>query len=189
MRQGMLSNGLRDLAVGSGALSLWGAAETWHAVTGLWLAQAVAVIDGVLAGAVVAFLLHEWGHFAGALLSRAEITVKAPTKRALLVFDYDYHANDSRQFRWMTLGGHVGHWGALILLIIAVPMGSLSSVVLVSTAFGFVVFASVIEVPVLKDTWSGADPQQRLSQLSGGTLRHSAVVGILGAVFAVAALS
>ena len=64
---------LRDVAVMLAAISIWAAADTWYTVTGLAIAQVIAVADAALAGVIVAVLLHEWGHYAGARISGASV--------------------------------------------------------------------------------------------------------------------
>ncbi len=180
---------LKDIALFLAALSLWAAADTWHQITGLWVAQAVAVGDAILVGLLAASLFHEWGHYSGAMAANAKATRVDAKGLSLFRFNFDYQANDLRQFHWMTGGGHVFHWGILVLLLIALPLDSLGRITLVSSVFGFIVFATMIEFNVVKDTWSGTDPEARLRALNAKDFRQAAVVGTLGGLFAIAALS
>ena len=122
---------LKDLALVFAALSLWAAADTWYAVTGLWLAQVIAVGDAILVGLLLASLFHEWGHYSGAIAANAKACRVEPQLGSFFRFDFDYQENDHRQFHWMTYGGHIFHWGILIILLIALPLDSLSRIALV----------------------------------------------------------
>ncbi len=180
---------VRDLAVAFAALSLWAAADTWHQVTGLWLAQLIALGDAILVGLLLAAFFHEWGHYSGARASGASVCRKAPQGLSLLRFDFDYTQNDHRQFHWMTYGGHIFHWSILLFLLIALPLDSLGRIALVSSIFGFIVFATVIEYNIVKDTWAGADPGERLSRITPKDFQQAIFAGSVSGLFAIAALA
>jgi hypothetical protein len=180
---------LKDAAVAFAALSIWAAADTWHQVTGLWIAQVLAVGDAILVGLVLAFLFHEWGHYAGAMAAKAHAP-RVPSKGlSLFRFNFIFADNDARAFHWMTYGGHILHWSILLLLLFTLPLDSLGRITLVSSLFGFVVFATVIEYNIVKDTWSGADPETRLNQLNREDFKQASLIGTLGGLFAIALLS
>ena len=180
---------LKDGAVVFGALSLWAAADTWYQVTGLWLAQIVAVGDGILVGVLLAALFHEWGHYAGAKSAGAVAPRVNPSGLTLFRYNFDFSANDSRHFHWMTYGGHVGHWGIFLLLMVMLPLDALGRIALVSGAFGFVAFATFIEYNVVKDTWAGADPLTRLKAITSKDFQQATVIGAIAGLFLLAALS
>ena len=105
---------LRDVAIVSGLLSLFGAAEAWAEVSGLAFASLVATIDGFLVGAPrPGRSRHEWGHFAGARLGGGHAPLKPPKglmRSFLPIFDFDYDEQpDGRAFEWMRLGGNIAH--------------------------------------------------------------------------------
>ena len=60
-------------------LSMWAAADTWQAVTGLALASLLSVLTAFLAGFVLGTLVHEWGHFLGARRAGASYTIPGDT--------------------------------------------------------------------------------------------------------------
>ena len=180
---------LKDLALVFAALSLWAAADTWYAVTGLWLAQVIAVGDAILVGLLLASLFHEWGHYSGAIAANAKACRVEPQLGSFFRFDFDYQENDHRQFHWMTYGGHIFHWGILIILLIALPLDSLSRIALVGSVFGFIVFATFIEYNIVKDTWAGADPGERLQQLTAKDFQQAMMAGGLAGLFGIAALA
>ena len=89
----------------------------------------------------------------------------------------------------MSFGGWVFHWGLLLLLVIAIPFDSLGRIALVSSVFGFVIYATVIETGILRQTLGGSDPAETLGQLSAKTFRQAGIAGSLSGLFALAALS
>ena len=180
---------LRDLALVFAAISIWAAADAWYVTTGLWFAQVVAIGDAIVVGLIIASLFHEWGHYAGSVAAGAKVCRKAPEGLSFFRFDFDYAANDHRQFHWMTYGGHIFHWSILLFLVAVLPLDNLGRIALVSAIFGFIVFATVIEYNIVKDTWEGADPGERLSQLTQKDFQQSTFIGGLAGIFAIAALA
>jgi len=75
-----------------------------------------------------------------------------PKGLSLVRFRFDFDANDSRQFHWMTLGGQIAHWLLVVLVLLAIPMDTANGVALLAGAVAFAVFASTIEAPVLRDS-------------------------------------
>ncbi len=107
-----------------------------------WPVAALAASMLALAG----YLLHEWGHLAGALISRASVILPAGVTGAFL-FRWDTARNSRRQFFWMASGGFV----ASLLTVIAYalwlqPVFWADRVALILTALG-VLATLVIEVP------------------------------------------
>jgi hypothetical protein len=102
----MLLVGLRDVAIISALLSIFGAAEAWAQVSGLAFASLIATINGFLVGAATCALGHEWGHFAGARLGGGHAPLK-PLSGFLPLFDFDYANNDKRSYEWMGIGGNL----------------------------------------------------------------------------------
>jgi hypothetical protein len=187
---GLLGMALKDLAIVFAALSLWAAGDAWYQVTGLWIAQVVAFGDAVIVGLVLAALFHEWGHYGGAIASGANATRVSPkTLLTLFRFNFDFATNDLRQFHWMSYGGHVGHWSIFLLLLITIPLDNLGQIALVSSVFGFIVFATVIEYGIVKQTRQGADPLEVLQALTPRDFQQAQAIGALGGLFAVALLS
>lgn len=180
---------LKDVAVIFAALSLWAAADTWYQVTELWIAQVLAVGDAVLVGLLIAALFHEWGHYSGAMAAGASATRFNPKGLSLFRFNFNYAQNDTRQFHWMTSGGHIAHWSILLVLLITVPLDSMGRIALVSAVFGFIVFASVIEYNIVKDTRAGVDPETRLSALTAKDIQQAGVIGAIAGLFAMALFS
>ena len=159
---------LRQMATWHGAaaiaaLTLFGAAHTWAAATGLPLAVGNAIAAAFLAGMVLAPLFHEWGHFAGARLSGAVSPVLEKPYRLFFMFRFDMQANDTRQALWMSWGGQVGSWLLAAAILLLVPMDSFASAMLLATAVGQAFNASLFEIPVIMRTRAGADFEAELN--------------------------
>ncbi len=179
----------RDTALAVAALSLWAAADTWYLVSGLWFAQAVSVLDAIFVGYVLGALFHEWGHYTGAKLSGAVAPRVKSKGTSLFRFNFDMATNSQRQFHWMSFGGWVFHWGLLAILLIALPLDSIGRIALVSSVFGFILYATFIETGILRQTLGGSDPAETLGQLSARTFQQASVVGSVAGLFALATLS
>ncbi len=180
---------LRDLALVAAALSLWAAADAWYLLTGLEFASSLAIVDGILVGLALASLGHEWGHYAGARVTDAKARLVRTDALSLLRFRYDMKANDSRQFTAMSIGGNVAHWSVILLLSLAVPLDSLGRIALIAGAFGFAVFATVTEAPVITRSLKGMSPSEALGPLNRERLVKNGFVGAVAGGLAFAFLS
>jgi hypothetical protein len=173
--------GLRDTALAATVLSLWAATDAWYAVTELGLAASLSVVVGVLAGAALTGLAHEWGHFAGARLSGGTAPI-APAKNLLPLFDFDFERSDVGQFRSMSVGGNVTPWVVAALLVILIPLDAPGREALVSASIGFAVFALTVELPVIRRVNEGMDPRESLAHIRvEGGLRRGAIAGAVTA--------
>ena len=179
----------RDTAIALAALSLWAAADTWYLVSGLGFALAISVLDAIFVGYILGALFHEWGHYTGAKLSGASAPRVKPKGTSLFRFNFDMAANTQRQFHWMSFGGWVFHWGLLAILVLAMPFDSIGRIALVSSVFGFILYATFIETGILRQTLSGSDPAETLGQLSAKTFQQAGIVGSVAGLFALATLS
>ena len=179
----------RDTAIALAALSLWAAADTWYLVSGLGFALAISVLDAIFVGYILGALFHEWGHYTGAKLSGASAPRVKPKGTSLFRFNFDMAANTQRQFHWMSFGGWVFHWGLLAILVLAMPFDSIGRIALVSSVFGFILYATFIETGILCQTLGGSDPAETLSQLSAKTFQQAGIVGSVAGLFALATLS
>ena len=146
--------GLRDLAAFSVLLSIFGGADAWARGSELALAQFVVVFIGLVAGAALAALGHEWGHFVGARLGGGHSPTK-PVKGFPQVFDFDYAGNSAKSFLWMSIGGSAGNWGMAVFLSLALPLGSYGPDALVAGAVAFSVFTAFVEFPVIQNARAG----------------------------------
>jgi hypothetical protein len=168
---------LRDGVLALAALTLWGASDTWFATTSLFLAGLVSVLNGVLAGIALASLAHEWGHFGGARLSGG-IAPTTKLTRFFPLFHLDMEKSDPSAFRSMSVAGNVAHWLAVIVLVAMIPLDTPGRVALVSAVFGFAIFASTTEFPIIRLAYSGVDPKACFKGLSREKLRRNQWIGV-----------
>ena len=179
----------RDATIALAAISLWAAADTWYLVSGLGFALAVSVLDAIFVGYILGALFHEWGHYTGAKFSGASAPRVKPKGTSLFRFNFDMATNTQRQFHWMSFGGWVFHWGLLLILVAVLPLDSIGRIALVSSVFGFILYATFIETGILRQTLGGSDPAETLGQLSVKTFQQAGVVGSVAGLFALATLS
>ena len=172
----------RDGAIALAALSLWAAAESLHAVTGLAIAALLSVLDGVVVGYVVTKLAHEWGHFAGARWSGGIAPTK-PISSFFPIFTLDMERSDDRAFRAMGIGGNIGHWLSVSILAASFPLDTPGRVALLCGGISFAVSASATEFPVIQRAFAGASPSESFKGITGATLRRNRWIGAgVGAV-------
>lgn len=154
---------LRDVAVVSVLLSIFAAAESWATVSRLGFATLLSVVDGLLVGAATTAVAHEWGHFVGARLGGGHAPLK-PLTKFLPLYDFDYANNDGRAFLWMSYGGNLAH-AALVLVYLAFvhTAGREGTAALVAGAFGFAVFSSLVELPVIQQARRGVPGLEALA--------------------------
>lgn len=145
---------LRDVAIVSLLLSVFAAAEAWATVSRLAFASLLSVVDGLLVGAATNAVVHEWGHFIGARLGGGHAPLK-PISKFPPLYDFDYANNDSRAFLWMSYGGNIAHALWVLIFLIFIPTRSMGTAALVAGAFGFAVFSSLVEIPVIRQARRG----------------------------------
>jgi hypothetical protein len=180
----------RDAMIVFAALTLWAASDAWFQVTGLWAAELLSAADAIFVGYIVAAIFHEWGHYVGARLSGAATTRTLPKNITnLFRFSFDFNQNSSTQFHSMSFGGWVGHWTILLLVFAILPLDTLGRAALVSSLFGFAIFATFIETGVLKKTFGGAEPATALGELSKQNFRQAGALGTLSGAFMLATLA
>ena len=179
----------RDTAIALAVLSIWAAADTWYLVSGLGFALAISVLDAIFVGYILGALFHEWGHYTGAKLSGASAPRVKPKGTSLFRFNFDMATNTQRQFHWMSFGGWVSHWGLLAILVLAIPFDSIGRIALVSSVFGFILYATFIETGILRKTLGGSDPAETLGQLSAKTFQQAGIIGSVAGLFALATLN
>lgn len=166
-----------------GALTMWGAAETWAQTTGWGLAHAVAIANAVVAGFVIPSTIHEWGHFAGARISGAVSPVLDEARGHFFLFDFPMDQNDTQQFSWMSWGGIVAPWVAVLLAAMFVPLSLTSGAVLFATLVSKAVATSAFEVPIVRAAEQGTSPGRALNAaVRAGTLPRSRNIGMIAGV-------
>jgi hypothetical protein len=167
-----------------GALTLWGAAETWARTTGWTIAEVAAVANALIAATVIASTIHEWGHFAGARLSGAISPVLRDPRRHFFMFDFDLERNDVRQFLWMSWGGILAPWIPVAIVLVGVPLDRWSDAALLAAFVWRASAVAAFEVPVVRTVARDRDPIAALRErVKAGGLASSGRVGMaIGAV-------
>jgi len=166
------------------ALSGFAAADSWSVVTGLGIATLLSILTGALAGIAAANLVHEWFHYGGARYTGAVFEI--PSRVGLFVYDWDFGANSSRQFLTMSVAGNIGGMVAILLLWNAVPADSWGRAALRAGVVSSVIFAALVEWPVIRRVRSGGDPLTELAKIPAGLKRNfivTAVAGVLLTLF------
>ena len=179
----------RDTAIALAALSLWAAADTWYLVSGLGFALAVSVLDAIFVGYILGALFHEWGHYAGARGSGSNTTRFAGKALSIFRFNFDFEQNTKTQFLWMSYGGQIGHWGILAVLFFSLPLNNLAEIVLLSSIFGFCVFALLVEYKIIWQVLRGMDPLESLKKLTSKKLRTAQMIGGTAGIASIILLS
>ncbi len=137
---------LRDLAT----LGAMAALLVLDARTAQGSATSLAI--GAALGALVtlsAFLLHEWGHYAGARLAGAR---PVPTRSAFAVFLFDLDEPSCTREQWlaMSLGGYLASLVAVALIATWIDLGRASGIVTAVLAGLGIAATFAIELPI---TW------------------------------------
>jgi len=177
----LLTVALRDLALVSAALAIWAGADAWFLLTRAGIGAFVSTLAGLFAGAFVGAQLHEWGHFAGARLGGGTAPI-APAGKLVPLFNFDFARSDEKAFRWMSVGGNLAHWAIVAVLFAVMPWTTPAQVALPCGAFGFAVFASTIEFPVIRRAYEGMSGPEALSTIPVGGIQRSARIGIAAAL-------
>lgn len=172
-----------------GALTLWGAAETWAQVTGWGIAHFAAIGGALVAGFVIPSTIHEWGHFTGARLSGAVSPVLEEPRRHFFMFDFPIDQNDLRQFTWMSWGGILAPWLPVLVVLLFVPLGTLGACVLLATLLSRAISIAVFEAPVVKSAAESGEPAAELGKrVAAGGLDRGRTVGMAAGFAAFAIL-
>jgi len=163
------------------ALSAFAAADSWNTVTGLGIAGLLCIITAALAGITIATLVHEWFHYLGARYTGARFGI--PSRQGLFVFDWDFDSNSVRQFLIMSVAGSVGGFLSVILLWNAIPADSWGRAALRGAAVASIIYAALIEWPVIRRIRRGGDPLTELSKIDKPLLSRSFIIaGVWGIV-------
>ena len=154
VRQGLAHGALALLLVCS-LLYLHAAEMAGSRGPTLYLAAAWAFLCGL----ALSHIIHEWGHFLGALTFRSRLTIKPRVHP--LFFDFDYLANRPAQFLALSLGGLLGNL-ALLLVLLGTGDHSLVFTSLLAAVIGQFAYVLVLELPVSLGVIAGRDPLEML---------------------------
>ena len=144
------------MLAGRDALIIAATAYTWmhwgptRADPGLAVSGGLAVLT-VLCG----YLIHEWGHLAGAVAARASF-VLAPTPWASpFLFRFDARGNSREQFAAMSAGGFISSAVLVALLLATLPLHALAGQLSIGLVVIGVIATIVLEVPEFLRVWRG----------------------------------
>jgi len=168
-----------------GSLTLWGASDFWAAESELILALTLALINSIVAGTIVASILHEWGHFLGAKLSGSNAPLLEKTF-SFFFFNFKDEGNTKGQFLKMSLGGPIANWSLVVAFFFLLPLETWSQVLFLATLLSIAVSVSVFEVPVMLRIREGEPSviiQKRLEEAGSSPRNIGILAGALGALF------
>lgn len=135
----------------------------------LWAAFHTTDIAGIvialIAGIACSHILHEWGHYLGARLSGALVTIKP--KLSPLFFDFDYLKNNPRQFLWLSAGGPAGNLVLIGVTLLMLPLDNLVQQFFLATLIGKLVYVITLEGPVTIGILAGGKPLEVLGKHFG----------------------
>ena len=181
----LVNVGQKHAAFVLGSLSLWGVSDYWAAESELILALGLALINSVVAGTIIASILHEWGHFLGARLSGSNSPLLEKTF-SFFFFNFKDEGNTKSQFLQMSLGGPLANWSLVIGVFLLLPLETWSQILLIATMLSIAVSVSIFEVPImlrLKDGEPSVIIQRRLEEAGSKPRNIGIVAGALGALF------
>lgn len=142
---------IRDLAFIGVTLLLW------QLDASLRTGSVVSLIVSVTAGAATAvcgYLLHEWGHLAGARVGRS--TVRLPTSPTeVFLFNFDSDRNGRTQFLIMSIGGYVASALVVAFLLAALPLTTVAGAVAIGLSAAGVLATAILEIPPFVHVWRG----------------------------------
>ena len=168
-----------------GSLTLWGASDFWAAESELILALTLALINSIVAGTIIASILHEWGHFLGAKLSGSNAPLLEKTF-SFFFFNFKDEGNTKGQFLKMSLGGPIANWSLLVAFFFLLPLETWSQVLFLATLLSIAVSVSIFEVPVMLRIREGEPSviiQKRLEEAGSSPRNIGILAGALGALF------
>tara|TARA_A100001037_G_scaffold300393_1_gene327847 strand:- start:501 stop:1265 length:765 start_codon:yes stop_codon:yes gene_type:complete len=166
-------------AAAMAALTLFGAGDLWAIESGLFLAGFVSIANGIIAGYVLAYLAHEWGHFTGARFANARSPVLKQTRQFFFMFEFDMARNSVSQFLSMSRGGPAANWLLALTLWTILPGNTAGQAMLVAASTAIAISVSVFEVPIIRRVQAGGDPGTELrQQLERGVLTTGRNIGI-----------
>jgi len=137
---------VRDVAIGATTGAAW-ALDAHAKGSGLGGAKRAAIAIGAgLLTASVGFLMHEWGHLAGAIAAGGVVEEPASLGSPFLFF-FNVEASDRRAFLAMSYGGYAGTAIATFAILRLVPRDTPAGrIALAATALG-VAATLALEVP------------------------------------------
>jgi hypothetical protein len=141
-----------------GAIFLADREQAGSAGASLYFAGSLAFLIGL----ALSHILHEWGHFLGATLGGARLTVRR--KISPLFFDFEFPANTPGQFLLMSVGGLSGNLLLLSYLSLCIDLPGLVLTAIRAAVLGQLVFVVILELPVSLRVLAGQEPLEALTE-------------------------
>lgn len=135
---------LRDLAIAIVTAAIW-ALYLPRAGESSAFVVALAGLAGALT-AVVGFLVHEWGHLAGARYTRSRYH-HPRSVASIFLFKFEDEGNDRRQFLWMANGGFLASALTIAALVAVMDLGRLGDRIALGLSALGVLATLVLELP------------------------------------------
>ena len=144
---------LRDLAIVLLIAGAWALEVSLRGGSGAgpWIVRVIAGVGAALAG----FLLHEWGHLAGAWLGGAVFHFPERLTSPFL-FYFDVKASSRRAFLWMSMGGYIASAVALAALAWWLPWEAFAGRLALGLAAAGILVTFALEVPTTVRVARGA---------------------------------
>jgi hypothetical protein len=150
----LLKLALRDAVIALAVVALWLYILRLGSAAGFW-PVAVNVLTGLFT-VVAGYLVHEWGHLAGAAWSASVVELPATPIDSPFLFRFNTVQNSREQFCAMSLGGFVASILLVAALLLWLPHGLLATYIALSLVALGVGATLVIEVPGFWRVWRGA---------------------------------
>lgn len=156
---------LRDLVLIVITVVVWNLSRTLEAAQSpaMW---PVSLLGGVLI-ALCGYLLHEWGHLIGAMVSRSRVELPERVS-AVFLFKFDTGLNSRAQFLSMSIGGFIAS-GIVVAALFSLLSFDLwvNRTALALTVLG-VLATAILELPPAWRVYRGAAlPQEGVAFVDG----------------------
>ncbi len=137
-------------------LAMWGL-NTWHLSSGFWAATVLCVAIGFIAGYVLCYVYHEWGHLLATRLSGGHMPLAPYAGPIIGKFNIADHSR--RQFIWLSWGGVVAYTTTMMITVAVYASGSLglSGSGFAVGGLAFVAQSLSVDLPQIRRVTRGAD--------------------------------
>ena len=117
----------------------------------------LAAFLGFICAYMACYMLHEWGHLAGAKLTGSHMPILSP--KGVLIGAFDLAKHSREQFLGLSWGGVLGYLLVASICWLVWFMGSLGwfGAGLAVGGLAFVVQSLAVDMPQIVKVWRGAD--------------------------------
>lgn len=144
---------IRDVALITLAIVVWQYSRQLQD-SGAGLMWPAAIAAGLLIP-LAGFLVHEWGHLAGALVCGARVEYPS-TPLAVFLFKFDVESSDRRQFLAMSNGGFIASIVLVALLLVVLSPHYRGDLIALALSGLGVLATFILELPAAWKVWRGA---------------------------------